>query len=502
MRGNVLRTFLKTSTASTRLGGGLNAPFALQKRCKIEDPAKIFRELQEELGRKAENAAKRAEGAKDRFGAAREKSKETFETFNSKIEDTGIKDKAGHVTQQVSERTSGVRSKLGGWFSSVSKKTRVVTSKTKDGFTSVKTSVSSTTTRLSSAAGEKISDVGSASAERLSDAAKKGSQKVGETYRAAKEQMKTSQANAEGTEHVPSEGTSSSTGPSAQMHSSDAPDSSMAGHTTNYSRVAGRRAPPKHMLVLFQRELEWWEKPFYDLSDRFENTESYEKMQTLKAKLKRTDQYKRVEQKVELLNERVQSLWQTYDETQNPTVVAFRDAADALMCETEHGATVRKIRSILPSFWPEDFEEEIQEHIPAIVEAFLGGKPHDIAYLEEFFIEDAAAMLSAYMQARKNLDRYPDERILWVNPCGLNDANLDMKIPQVTLSTVVQQVDIERNAKGEIMEGHEDKVANVAYMFTMTPEPDLEHITGFPWQVMKFQCQKMQTLGWGGGVSG
>merc|ERR1719336_3661860 len=224
---------------------------------------------------------------------------------------------------------------------------------------------------------------------------------------------------------------------------------------------------------------------------RFERTKYYKKMQRQLSLFRRTKMFKRLRQTTESFSDRVAGYQEQWDTTQNPIIWKVRDMADKVTMESDFAHCVKAIRQTWPDFWPEDFLEEFETDIaPKTIKKFLQG---DNEWLAECCEGEAEQFLFANFKERETLGHVYDDTILWIEKPWVDDnlTGLQDKTPILTLHITAQHLNVIRNEEGEIVEGSESSISNAHYIFSLTPEPELEEAVGFPWKIVRFHTAKV-----------
>jgi len=254
------------------------------------------------------------------------------------------------------------------------------------------------------------------------------------------------------------------------------------------------RQPPTDALVLYERELDWYEMHARQMMSRFERTKYYKTMQKQLAKFKRTRMFKRLRSTTDSFSDRVAGYQDQWDTTQNPIIWKVRDMSDKLTMESDFAHAVKAIRQTWPDFWPEDFLDEFETDIaPKAIKKFLQG---DNEWLSECCEGEAEQFLFANFKERETLGHVLDDTILWVDKPWVDDAltGLVEKTPILTLHIQTQHLNLIRDEEGEIVEGNENSIANAHFVFSMTPAPELEDVVGFPWKFVRFHTSRVHAL--------
>jgi import inner membrane translocase subunit TIM44 len=156
---------------------------------------------------------------------------------------------------------------------------------------------------------------------------------------------------------------------------------------------------------------------------------------------------------------------------------------DRLFGESEIAASIREMKDLEPTFFLEDFAEEIEFAVaPHIVQSYLDG---DQETLELHCGEAAFAAVNASIKARKTQQMSLDTSLLCPpREIELKGAQRMDKGPPCFIWTFnTQQVNCLRDKSGEIIEGAVDDIRTVYYAMAVTRHPDLEKTLEYPWQV-------------------
>lgn len=156
---------------------------------------------------------------------------------------------------------------------------------------------------------------------------------------------------------------------------------------------------------------------------------------------------------------------------------------DRLFGESEIAASIREMKEIDPSFYLEDFTEDIEYVVaPHIVKTYLEG---DADSLHQHCGEAAFAAVNASIKARRQHKLTLDPNILaGPKEVELKGAKLMDKGPPCFIWTFnTQQVNCLRDRHGEIVEGAIDDIRTVFYAMAVTRHPNLEENLEYPWQI-------------------
>ena len=174
--------------------------------------------------------------------------------------------------------------------------------------------------------------------------------------------------------------------------------------------------------------------------------------------LKKTAPYAKGAELAEDMRER----WETSD---SPMVHRIQDFQDNLFSETEQGEAYRMIRQRDPMFNINDFIAEVRRDIPKVLGAYLKG---DVEALKQTNISsEMLERLSGQMNLWKHEGQYVDPRILDLSEVELMEVRLMENEPLVVLTFSCQQINCVRDKSGAVVEGAEDDIQSVHYLWAM-----------------------------------
>jgi len=174
--------------------------------------------------------------------------------------------------------------------------------------------------------------------------------------------------------------------------------------------------------------------------------------------LKRSTPYAKGAELAEDLRER----WETSD---SPMVHRIQDFQESMFTETEQGEAYRLIRQLDPMFNMNDFIAEVRRDIPKILGAYLKG---DVEALQQTNLSsEMLERLSGQMNMWKHEGQMIDPRILDLSEVELMEVRLMENEPLVVLTFSCQQINCVRDKTGAIVEGGEDDIQSVHYLWAM-----------------------------------
>jgi len=170
--------------------------------------------------------------------------------------------------------------------------------------------------------------------------------------------------------------------------------------------------------------------------------------------------------------------------SQNPLVYRMFSAYDSVFAETEEGEAVRAFRKMEPDFLVQTALEEIEDDLaPTVIKAFLRG---DMATIDGYCSEGAGAAVKQSIRDRLAAGRKSNETILSISDINLMTAKVVDKVgPIMVVSFMCQQINCLYDNKGNVVEGSEDEIVGVFYVFGLTREYD-EVDTEYKWKIKEF----------------
>jgi len=170
--------------------------------------------------------------------------------------------------------------------------------------------------------------------------------------------------------------------------------------------------------------------------------------------------------------------------SQNPLVYKMYSVYDSVFGETEMGEAIREFRKMDPEFTIEEFVDEVQQDIaPTVIKAFLRGDSNTI---DQYCAEGAGAAVKAAIKERKTAGRRMDENILSIGEIHVAAAKVVEKMgPMIVVQFMVQQINALYDLKGNVVEGSDDEIVGVFYIFALTREYD-EAQAEFVWKLKEF----------------
>mmetsp|Transcript_4782 Transcript_4782/g.6638 ORF Transcript_4782/g.6638 Transcript_4782/m.6638 type:complete len:393 (-) Transcript_4782:406-1584(-) len=158
------------------------------------------------------------------------------------------------------------------------------------------------------------------------------------------------------------------------------------------------------------------------------------------------------------------------DESENPVINFFRDMHARLFSETEMGSVLREIREKDEEFRIYDFIKEMEEdYIPKILSAYLSS---DLEKLKELCTDEAVEVLTASIKEQQKEGIQMDPSILDIGDVELTTAKFLQDDPVLIISFSAQQINCVRNKAGEVIEGSENDIRAVYYVWALVREYD------------------------------
>lgn len=141
------------------------------------------------------------------------------------------------------------------------------------------------------------------------------------------------------------------------------------------------------------------------------------------------------------------------------------NAEPATAAGTPLEAALTQIRVADPSFEPRGFLKGAQSAFEMIVGAFAQG---DAAALRPLLADDVYDNFAAAIRERQKAKRTLETTIIAIKSCDIIEARLDGRVAFVTVKFVTEQVNVTRDADGNVVEGDANSVATVTDVWTFS----------------------------------
>ncbi len=158
-------------------------------------------------------------------------------------------------------------------------------------------------------------------------------------------------------------------------------------------------------------------------------------------------------------------------ERPNDNVVRLpgRDNGDAAPAAAPAGgpleAALTQIKVADPNFDPRGFAKGAQAAFEAIVGAFAQG---DTAALRPLLADEVYDNFAAAVRERQQAKRTLETTIIAIKSCDVVEARLEGRTAFVTVKFVSEQVNVTRDADGDVVEGDPNAVATVTDVWTFS----------------------------------
>lgn len=174
--------------------------------------------------------------------------------------------------------------------------------------------------------------------------------------------------------------------------------------------------------------------------------------------------------------QRLFSLKNTYEESENPLISTARSISDRVagfFAENETAMVIKAFRQMDPNFQIEPFLREMREYIlPEVLDAYVKG---DVETLKLWLSDAQFHVYSALTKQYKTAGLKSDGRILDIRHVDISHARMlePGDIPVFIITCRSQEVHVYRKEKtGELAAGMEDRVQLVTYAIGVTRIPD------------------------------
>lgn len=192
------------------------------------------------------------------------------------------------------------------------------------------------------------------------------------------------------------------------------------------------------------------------------------------------------------LREQALERWETSD---HPFVHRLQGVSDAVFAETEMAQALREVRSRDPGFDVVRFLAAVRGDVPAVVAAYLSGDAAALsAHCSPDLVERVSAVHAASRAQRSaasssssgssssgaggfgggsssSSSSVPDTSVLDVGEPELVDLKFLDGDPAAVVSFTCQQINCERDAFGNVVEGAPDDVQRVYYYWALVQDP-------------------------------
>jgi import inner membrane translocase subunit TIM44 len=193
--------------------------------------------------------------------------------------------------------------------------------------------------------------------------------------------------------------------------------------------------------------------------------------------------------------EDIREKWET---SESPLVHRIQDMQDGLFTETEQAEAYRVIRQRQPDFNINGFLAEVRRDVPKVLGAYLKG---DLAALEHTNIaKEMLERMGGQMKLWRSEQQFVDPRILHLSELELVEVRLMDGEPLVVLQFSCQQINCVRNNDGEIVDGAEDDIQAVHYLWAMQLSPkqfvsaDGREYSAQTWQLREMVLRGMMAV--------
>ena len=174
--------------------------------------------------------------------------------------------------------------------------------------------------------------------------------------------------------------------------------------------------------------------------------------------IKRSSAYAKTAELAEDLRER----WETSD---SPLVHRIQDMQDSVFGETEQAETYKAIRRLDGTFVMNDFLATVRRDVPVVLGAYLKGDAEALA--KTCLSKEMLERLGGQMKLWQHEGQMLDARILHLSEIELVEVRMHERDPLVVVQFSCQQINCVRNKSGEIVDGGEDDIQSVHYLWAL-----------------------------------
>ena len=203
--------------------------------------------------------------------------------------------------------------------------------------------------------------------------------------------------------------------------------------------------------------------------------------------LRRSEAFKKGSDVFEDIRER----WETSD---SPLVHRIQDMQEGLFTETEQAEAYRVIRQRQPEFNINGFLAEVRRDVPQVLGAYLKG---DMEALQQTNTsKEMLERMGGQMRVWQSEQQFVDPRILHLSELELVEVRMMEGEPLVVQQFSCQQINCVRNKRGEIVDGAEDDIQAVHYLWAMQLSPkDFVADDGREYSAQTWQLREMVLRG-------
>ena len=202
-----------------------------------------------------------------------------------------------------------------------------------------------------------------------------------------------------------------------------------------------------------QRDPSRFERMFEDIKEKLGFSE--ENME----KIGNSEAIKKLKNVQEDLRER----WETSD---SPMVHRIQDASESFFGETDQAEAMKLIRQMDTGFNTSDFLAEVRSSVPDVIKSYLMGDVEALSKMENISPEIIERM-GGQINAWKSQGHVVDARLLHVSELELVEIRVLDNYPTVVIQFACQQVNCVRDKNGAIIEGANDDIQSVHYLWAM-----------------------------------
>lgn len=180
------------------------------------------------------------------------------------------------------------------------------------------------------------------------------------------------------------------------------------------------------------------------------------------------------------IREQALEKWETSD---HPFVHRLQGVSDAVFAETEMAQALREVKARDPGFDAVRFLASVRGDVPGVVAAYLSGDSAALsAHCSPDLVERVVAVHAAGRAQRASSGSgggsgsgssfsIPDTSVLDVGEPELVDLKFLDGDPAAVVSFTCQQINCERDAFGNVVEGSPDDVQRVYYYWALVQDP-------------------------------
>lgn len=150
---------------------------------------------------------------------------------------------------------------------------------------------------------------------------------------------------------------------------------------------------------------------------------------------------------------------------ENVVVLPDRKSEDAFVeqAEGEFGENLRKVRDADPSFNSDQFSEGASAAFEMVVTSFATG---DRETLRPLLSDEVYENFAGAIVERADKGQTMEMTLVGIQSCKIIEATMDGRVAFITVKFVTEQIEVTRDAAGDVVEGDATRVTPVTDIWT------------------------------------